>query len=216
MSRAPVVRTTHEGAGPSDAVPVARDAGDARGLFRRCSEGEPDAWEEFLACYRTYLRSCARRILTVAGAAREEEIEECVQDALVLLLKGSGTRLLRYDGTCKPTTWLWLCMITVGHDRLRKTARHIHPLPQDALLDASSPGEGPDEKAERSERAGDLAAALGRLSSRQEIALRLFYLEGLPARGVAAALRTTVSAAERLLAKARRRLRSRLGGAGMA
>lgn len=74
---------------------------------------------------------------------------------------------------------------------------------------------GPGEDAEQSEQAADLDALLDVLPPRQEIALRLFYLEGLTARGIAGALRTTVSAAERLLAKGRRRLRNLLGGTGV-
>jgi RNA polymerase sigma-70 factor (ECF subfamily) len=92
------------------------------------------------------------------------------------------------------------------------TARKKQPTYVDDIAAASGPTPSPLEAAESRERDEAVRQALNTLPPNQRMAVVLAYYEGLRGREIAAAMKVSPKAVERLLARARKALAVRLEG----
>lgn len=126
------------------------------------------------------------------------DVEDVVQDALA----SAWRQRSRFDPS-RGSARTWLLTLTADQvRRLYRRSRRV-PVPMPDV-----PGGGSDELPDP-----DLDRALRGLSSRQRLAIELFYYLGLPVSEVAMVMGCAEGTVKSTLADARARLRSVLGGA---
>jgi RNA polymerase sigma-70 factor (ECF subfamily) len=111
-------------------------------------------------------------------------------------------------GSARFSTWLTRVTLNACRDRLR-TRR---PTASVEVLESLPGDAGPERHTLDAERVARVRAALAQLPPRQREALVLFHYQGLRQDEAATAMDLSVDALESLLARARRTLRTRLGG----
>jgi RNA polymerase sigma-70 factor (TIGR02960 family) len=149
-----------------------------------------------------------------------DEAEDAVQEAFLRAWRGREG----FDGSGQFRAWLYRIATNVCLDMLRRSARRtaggspaevpwLQPYP-DPLLDAAAPGEEEPEAVAISRETISLAflAALQVLPPRQRAALVARDVLGWPASETAAALGTTVTAANSALQRARATMQAHLPG----
>jgi RNA polymerase sigma-70 factor (ECF subfamily) len=131
-----------------------------------------------------------------------QNAEDVVQEAFLRLHQAAA----RYDQRAAFRTYFYRIITRLCLDHARKK----HPLYLDSLPDEPDPGPDAAEIMIQRQRADAVRAALDSLPPNQRMAVVLRYDEGLDYRQIAAALETSPKAVERLLSRARDRLRSLL------
>ncbi len=175
-------------------------------LVRSCLRGRDGAWEALVARVMEPLSRIARRILMryrlPAGAG---EVSDLVQEVLGELLDRDRAALRAYTGRASLEAYL----AAIASHRAYRLAgeRRLLPLEGEGPAD---PGADPAERLDLQERGAGLQEALGRLSPRDRLSLRL-QMEGAPAAEVARVLKVNTAHARVILARARERLRPLLG-----
>ncbi|MHB8954527.1 MAG: RNA polymerase sigma factor, partial [Pirellulaceae bacterium] len=132
------------------------------------------------------------------------DAEDIAQEAFLRTLDSAD----RYRPAASFRTYLYrivthLCFDLLRRQRLRR---------RDPLSDVADRGRTPEESAIVLERADAVWQALDSLPRTQKMAVILRYYENLGYQEIADALQTSVKGAERLLARARATLESRLSG----
>jgi RNA polymerase sigma-70 factor (ECF subfamily) len=129
--------------------------------------------------------------------------EDVVQEALVRAWAQAG----QFDPRrARFTTWLYRIVINLCIDQRRR----VQPDSLPEGFDAPDPAAGADDGIEARERQASLARALRELPERQRAAMTLVYDEGLSGAEAGRVLGLSAKAVERLLARGRAFLRSRL------
>jgi RNA polymerase sigma factor (sigma-70 family) len=143
------------------------------------------------------MATLARRL---AGSG---EWEDVLQDSFGAAWRKRG----QFDGA-RGSARNWLLAITA--DQARKSRRRRVPwLLRDAA--EASIERGTEPGGEHGEHALDLAAALGRLTERQRLAVTLHYYVGLPVADAAEVMACAPGTVKSTLSDARSRLRAELG-----
>ena len=164
-------------------------------LMLAVGKGDLQAFEEIIRRHQAWAWKIAYRFL-----GHREEAEDVVQDAFLRLLDASG----RYRPTASFKTYFYRIITRLCLDRAKKK----QPLSVETIPDSPDPRPGVVEEMMLRETAVAVHAALDALSPTQRMAIVLRYYEGLNYEGIASALQTTPKAVERLLARARERLRA--------
>jgi len=172
---------------PSDEVLMAAVAG-----------GDLDAYGQLVTRHQHSAWNAAYRFLGNAADA-----EDIAQEAFLRILDSAD----RYRPTAAFRTYLYRVVSRLCFDfsRRRRLRRHGQ------LADVAEHKPLPEDDAVLGERAAAVVEAIDSLPPAQKMAVILRYYEGLRYREIATALDTTVKGAERLLARARTALASRLG-----
>jgi len=163
-------------------------------LLQAAGSGNMEAFAELVRRHQDWAWQIAYRFF-----GRKEQAADVVQDAFIRLLRASP----RYRPTAKFRTYFHRIITRLCLDQAKKKR-----LPElDTMPDIFDPA--PDAAAElmRRETAAAVGNALDALAPNQRMAIVLRYYEGLDYREIADALETTPKAAERLLARGRKRLR---------
>jgi RNA polymerase sigma-70 factor (ECF subfamily) len=186
---------------PGETIVVSEDTDEA--LMSRAADGDAFAFDQLAARHMRRTLALAQRL--VGNAADAEEI---AQDAFL--------RLWRHAPRWNPdqarfSTWLYRITVNLAIDR-RRQRQPWQPLDQALEIRDAAP-DAVDRIAARQE-AAQVEQALARLPDRQRAAVVLFHQEGLTTRDAAAALGLSDGAFGSLLARARRALKSLLGGSG--
>jgi RNA polymerase sigma-70 factor (ECF subfamily) len=171
---------------------------DAADLLARSARGDRRAFDEIVARYGPVALRVAARM-----APDRQSAEDIAQEAMVRIWRRAGefdTRRARF------TTWLYRIVVNLCIDLSRKP-RPV-ALPDD--FDPVDPSAGAAESVEADERRAALVRAVDELPSGQRAALTLVYDEGLSGAEAAQVLGVSTKAVERLLARARARLRELL------
>ena len=177
-------------------------------LARRCADGDPAAWERFIAEYRPVLYRAADA-LDSSGGARE------IADSLYAELygvRGSGGErrsLFQYfHGRSTLGAWLRAVLAQRYVDRLR-VQRRLTPLPDEDETPAADPGDLPDPNRSRYlvlvRQA--LGLAVGRLDARDRLRLACYYVQELTLAQTGRLLNEHEATVSRQLARTRRTLR---------
>jgi RNA polymerase sigma-70 factor (ECF subfamily) len=174
------------------------DIDDAADLLARSARGDRRAFDEIVTRYGPVALRVAARM-----APDRQSAEDIAQEAMVRIWR----RADEFDARrARFTTWLHRIVVNLCID-LRRRPRPV-PLPED--FDPVDPSANAVETMEVDERRAALVRAIDELPSGQRAALTLIYDEGLSGAEVAQVLGVSTKAVERLLARARARLRELL------
>ncbi len=159
-------------------------------LVRAALGGDKDAFAELITRHWATAVALATRLLGSADLARD-----AAQEASITALTGLGR--LRDPERFGP----WYCGIALNV--ARRWRRQLRAEPAAVLPDRASTELSPAERAELTELALEVRAAVAQLADGQRQAVLLFYLQGLTHREVAAELAISVGAVKARLHQAR-------------
>lgn len=167
-------------------------------LLAWSASGDRRAFDEIVVRHGPFaLRVAARLVLDRALA------EDIVQEAFVRVWSKART----FDpARAQLRTWLYRIVAHLCIDQRRRA----RPLPLPEHFDRADPAIGAHDMMEQTEQQASLMKALSELPARQRAAVMLIYDEGLSGGEAASILGLTAKAVERLLARARARLRELL------
>jgi len=190
---------------PSDRTDPRSPEGDAA-LLARVAAGERGALDRLILRHGHGVTVVAARYL-----GRMAEAEEVAQEVWLRVWRRAG----RFDpDRATVRTWLYRIAVNLCIDRLRR--RRVQALIglDDTAPDLPDPAPEVERVLAGRRRLDEVRAEIARLPDRQRMALLLAVGAGLTGEEIAAALGTSRGGAEQLLARARRRLRARIGDAG--
>jgi len=171
---------------------------DAADLLARSARGDRRAFDEIVTRYGPIALRVAARM-----APDRQSAEDIAQEAMVRIWRCAH----EFDGhRARFTTWLYRIVVNLCID-LRRKPRPV-ALPED--FDPVDPSAGAAESVEIDERRAALIRAIDQLPAGQRAVLTLVYDEGLSGAEAARVLGVSTKAVERLLARARARLRELL------
>ena len=172
--------------------------------------------ESALAELRELLLRNLRRGLSGRPRADESFLEDCAQDALLLILD----RLDQFHGRSRFVTWATVISIRVALGQLRRSKWKdvsldaLVPATDLAGFEAKDDDSTPDALMHQSDLLEALSTSIDQdLTTRQRTAL-LAELKGMPQDEIAAQLGTTRNALYKLTHDARKKLKERLEAAG--
>jgi len=174
------------------------DLDDAAGLLARTASGDRRAFDEIVTRYGPVALRLAVRM-----APDRQSAEDIAQEAMLRIWRRANEFDVR---RARFTTWLYRIVVNLCID-LRRRPRPA-PLPED--FDTIDAAAAAADNLEADERRAALLRAMDELSSGQRAALMLVYDEGLSGAEAAQVLGISAKAVERLLARARARLRELL------
>ena len=183
---------------------------EERELLSRCLQRRPEAWDELIRRYHPLIEGAVRfTFLRSVFAVPEHDVANVVQDLYARLYEDDFHRLRSFQGRCPLGAWLKSLAVrhalnSIRDEKLRGRfgGGSLDELP----LQVEDPRETalPSEDREEIERLGVLLDQIGPL---QRTAIRMFYLDGLPYRQIAAALGVTTQTVGSLISRGRDRLR---------
>jgi RNA polymerase sigma-70 factor (ECF subfamily) len=159
------------------------------------------------------LRRRHRQLLGVTGPEFDDLAEQAADDALVNVL----SRLDRFRGLCRFTTWVYKLVMCEVSTKVAAHAWHRQPpnLSEELWEYLPDPARrGPEEAVERNAQLRALRDAIGELSERQREVFVAIALNEVSIDVVALELGTNRNAVYKSLFDARRRLRSLMAAAG--
>lgn len=167
-------------------------------LLARSARGDRRAFDRIVARYGPIALRLAARV-----APDRQSAEDIAQEALVRIWH----RAADFDPhRARFTTWLYRIVVNLCIDLCRRP----RPVPLPEGFDVADPATETGAALEQDEQRAAIARAMDDLTAAQRAALTLVYDEGLSGAEAAAALGVSTKAVERLLARARARLRERL------
>ena len=164
-------------------------------LMAWSAQGDGRAFDQVVVRHGPLALRVARRLTADPVAA-----EDIVQEAFVRAWSQAG----RFDGErARLSTWLYRIVTNLAIDHRRR--RQPVSLPE--TFDMADPSEDAEARLAAGEAQRLLAAGLAQLPPRHRVAVALVYEEGLSGAQTARLLGVSTKAVERLLARARSRLR---------
>lgn len=175
---------------------------DARWIERSVS-GDTEAFGCLVSKYQNRLYNSMVHFLR-----DETEAEDVVQESFVL----SFTRLSRFRGNSSFYTWLYRIAVNAAISRRRKKRPRISVERDlgDAGAGIDGSGPQPGDQLDKDERAGQLHAALSRLSDEHRLILVLREMDGLSYEDISEILKTPVGTVRSRLHRARSQLKDEL------
>ncbi len=171
---------------------------DDDALAAWAATGDRRAFDALVLRHGAFALRVATRLTRDASTA-----EDMAQEAFVRAWKAID----RFDpGRARLTTWLYRIVANLCRDHQRR----VRPETLPDGFDPADPAAGAEECLAAGQQARAMAAALAELPDRQRAALALVYEEGLSGAEAAKALGVSAKAVERLLARGRQFLRTRL------
>lgn len=170
-------------------------------LARACADGDPAAWDRFVAEFRPVLYRAADAV-DRSGAARE------VADSLYGELF-SRSLFRYYHGRSSLATWLRALVAQRYVDRYRDTRRH-QPLPEEdtaAAIAAPSQHAAPERPRFVAAMQSVLGAAIAALPPRDRLRLRCYYAQEMTLAQIGRVTREHEATVSRQLGRTRRELR---------
>jgi len=174
-------------------------------LMRRVAAGDDAAMAELVQNWQEPVLSFVFRFL---GCGREDALD-LSQEAFLRVWR----QRRRWRPTARFSTWLFTIVSNLCRNHLRTISRRPGLVPiagvgcDDTAPDPPAPpGANPHLRAEASQTAASIRAAVGDLPELQRAALLLRRFGGMSYREIATILETTPSAVDSLLVRARRHL----------
>ncbi len=179
---------------------------DDNELSQRIATGDMDALRQLFERSKDGVYGISLRI-----SGSPEEAEDIVQDVFIRIRGSIGT----FRGEAKLSSWIY--RVTVNMCLKRERRKRVERLVSlDLLLGEtedllpSSTDDAPDRRFELAETGRIVREAIRRLPARQRVALVLQRYEGLSHQEIADAMKTSVSAVESLIHRAKENLVRRL------
>ncbi|HEY3227485.1 MAG TPA: sigma-70 family RNA polymerase sigma factor [Planctomycetota bacterium] len=198
---------------------TARDASRVeaeRDLVRRCSRGDAEAWRYMIRQYGALVSHAARTTLhRVLKSVDPNQIDEAAQSVWASLCEDRCRRLRSFAGHSSLSTWLTVLATRRTLDFIRTEMRkgslkHVRLETDDA--DLLGELRDPADPADRLTQEDFLLVheAMGRLPAEDRLILKMYYLDGLSYRTIAAILRVAPNTVSSYLFRAREKLKALL------
>jgi len=166
-------------------------------LMIAVGKGDMAAFEQIVIRYQQFAWRIAYRY-----TGNDSDAEEIAQEAFLRILDSAKD----YQPSAKFSTYLYKVLANLCLDHTRKKRPQ---LVADFLVDQEL-ADTPDSNLQMMERDQAVKSAVDSLPVRQRLAVILRYYENLSYAHIADAMNTSVKAVERLLARARKHLKSSL------
>lgn len=187
-------------------------------FLARCHEGAPGIRDEFLEAYGPLVRFAMSSVLRQRGVRLDnDEAEDLFQSLIVAFFDRDCRRLKMYDGRGGASfpTFVRVCATRQTLDHLRHLRRQPvfvrdEPTPsgKPSLFDEmAAPGPGPEAAAATEETLRRLRDLIQTLPAREQLLIRLHFLEGQSIPEVARVLGATDNATHVLKSRLRAKLR---------
>lgn len=170
-------------------------------LVRLFGDGDERAFDELLVRYERKVYAIAYRMCGDPDDARD-----VTQDVFLSAYK--ALRTFRYEAQLG--TWFHRVAVNAALDRLRKRKRRAES-PLELVRERADAGPAPDERAEATERAAAVQAALNKLSDDHRAVLVLHDIQDLDYAGVAEALHIPIGTVKSRIHRARAEMAVLLG-----
>jgi RNA polymerase sigma-70 factor, ECF subfamily len=183
-----------------DASAASRTVDTDADLMQRIASGDRLAYARLVDRHLDRTVAIAQRIL-----GRRADAEDVAQETFLRV----WTQAQRWEpGHGRVATWLYRITFNLCIDQKRRPSA----APLDDAIDPPDPAEPADERIARVQTEVAVARAVADLPDRQRDAVALTYQGGLSNQDAAAAMGVSVGSLESLLVRARRALRTALGG----
>ena len=194
----------------------------AADLVAACVRGDGAARDQFVVQYEGLVRFAIHTVLRQRGIVLpREELEDLQQTVLAAFFDRSCRRLQLYEGRNQASfaTFVRVCATRQTLDHLRQRRRR--PSTNEELEDAGDrrtelaerpdPSAGPEDATATRESLARLRAAVRELAPREQLLVRLHFVEGLDVPEVARTLGISENATHVLKSRIRAKLRHALG-----
>lgn len=179
-------------------------------LIQRCIDKEPLAWAEFVERFSRLVYWAIKRRLSGYGYSYSEADLEDIHQEVFLAIWQKG-KLQTLKAPEKLTSWIAMVAQNAAIDYFK--VRRTQPPPNAVALFGQIPqgvGGDPAKQVEGRQLEETLEQAIGSLSSRQQVVVRLHFLHGKKLREIAGILGIRLSIVCVMAARARARLKGRL------
>lgn len=177
-------------------------------LIRRCIDGEPGGWRQFVDRFAPTVKALGRRYLRLHGYLPDDaELEDIVQEVFLAVVRRDFRLLRNYDPTYTLKTYLGVITRTEVHRQLRRRRPVVGA--DETLAQAAA---DPPEDAAAAEEKEVVLRALEELPQRDAEILKLRFLRELDYRAIASALNIPESSVGQTLFRAKQKLLERLKG----
>jgi RNA polymerase sigma-70 factor (ECF subfamily) len=166
----------------------ATDAGDAA-LIERLLVDDASAWREFNTRYSRLIFSCIARVLSrFSSVTTADDTNEVYATLCVQLLANDKKKLRSFDGErgSKFGSWLGMLAVHAAYDHLRSVKRTpiYTALAEAEVLSSDQPT--PFEVSMVREQAERVWNMMGKLSTKDQTFIRLYFGEGMAPEKIAA------------------------------
>ena len=176
------------------------DSASDEQLMSWSANGDRRAFDVIVLRHGRFALRVAMRLIPHPSTA-----EDVVQEAMLRAWAQAG----QFDPRrARFTTWLYRIVVNLCIDQRRR----LQPDPMPENFDLPDPAASAEQRIEAQERQTGLVRALRELPARQRAAMTLVYDEGLSGAEAGRIMGLSAKAVERLLARGRSYLRSRLAG----
>jgi RNA polymerase sigma factor (sigma-70 family) len=190
-------------------------------FIQRCIAGEPGTRDEFVVEYSGLIRFAIAAVLRHRGITLlREEIDDLTHNVIVSLFDRDCRKLKMYEGRNQASfaTFVRVCAtrLTLDHLRYRQRRPQIAADQQsgddvrDVLAETPDASLGPEEQAALAEDLVTLRRLVAELSPREQLLVRLHFVDGLDIPDVARALGVSENAAHVLKSRVRAKLRGQM------
>jgi RNA polymerase sigma factor (sigma-70 family) len=190
-------------------------------FIQRCIAGEPGTRDEFVVEYSGLIRFAIAAVLRHRGITLlREEIDDLTHNVIVSLFDRDCRKLKMYEGRNQASfaTFVRVCATRLTLDHLRSLQRRPQIAAgqqsgddvRDVLAETADAALGPEEHAAVAEDLATLRRLVADLSPREQLLVRLHFVEGLDIPDVARALGVSENAAHVLKSRLRAKLRGQM------
>jgi RNA polymerase sigma factor (sigma-70 family) len=212
---APPTRGPGEGAAaPSEAFQRGQE------FIARCIAGEPGTRDQFVVEYSGLIRFAIAAVLRHRGITLlREEIDDLTHNVIVSLFDRDCRKLKMYEGRNQASfaTFIRVCATRLTLDDLRYRQRRPAIVDaqtgsdaRDLLAETADPHPGPEDRASVGEDLERLRRLVALLPAREQLLVRLHFVDGLEIPDVARIIGITENAAHVLKSRVRGKLREQV------
>jgi RNA polymerase sigma-70 factor (ECF subfamily) len=193
---------------------------DDAALIRACVAGAAGAFERLVERHARIVHHAIGVVLERAGARDDADLRDEAFVRTFSTLAADRMKALRsFEGRARLSTFL----VVVARRVALRTLSEMRPRradgtttqPTTAATDPVDPGPGPGRRAEVEEERALVREHLATLPARDALALRMFYEDDRSHREIGAVLGVPVTHVGQILARAREKLKTRLGKSGL-
>src|SRR5262245_44383179 len=190
-------------------------------LIAACVRGDAAAREEFVVQYDGLIRYAMLIVLRQRGVIlSREELDDLHQVVLASFFERICRRLQMYEGRNRASfaTFVRVCATRQTLDHLRQRRRHPPAIeeaelarePGASLAEHADPRAGPEEATSTRQTLLQVKEIVASLPSREQLLVRLHFVDGIDIPAVARALAISENAAHVLKSRIRAKLRAAL------
>lgn len=181
-------------------------------LVQRCVAGELEAWQTLMKRYGALVAHAVRNVFTRSlKRAEASAVDDCVQGVWLSLCADGCRRLRGFQMKSALSTWLTVLSSRKALDYIRTEMRkgslrtvHLDGEDRDLIKELQAP-----ETEERFslDEVFVLHEALEKLGEEDRLILKMYYLDGLSYRSIAATLRVAPNTVSSYILRARDKLK---------